>query len=147
MSNLMEDNQLYNSSKTSTKRIFTLENFNFKEQKHKINRYITHNSSPRSLEAMFSLGYTPEDLYYLDFKTFKANHPEIITLPEEMQRFKYQYTEQKRQKRIEACKIERNRLIAEIEEGKGFVQSSNSNQAFSMSNGFSSSQEKKVKCG
>ena len=43
-------------------------------------------NSPRSLEACRILGILPESLYYIDFKTYVQNNPEIIRYPKDIQK-------------------------------------------------------------
>jgi hypothetical protein len=62
------------------------------------------NLSPNSLEAIMRLGFTIEDLLYVDYKEFKAKNSDLIGLEEEVKRLKYEYLEEKRHKRIEMCR-------------------------------------------
>lgn len=45
-----------------------------------------------------------KDLYFLEFKNFRDAHPEIITLPKEVQENRYEFFERKRQEKIEEIK-------------------------------------------
>ena len=100
----MEDNHSNNISKSSLKRIYNLENINYNSLKRKINRYFLIKNSPHSIEAIYKLGFAKEDLFYIDYKDYKASHPDLISLSDEIQKLKYEYNEQKRQKCIELCK-------------------------------------------
>jgi hypothetical protein len=45
-----------------------------------------------------------KDLYFLEFKQFRDAHPELITLPKEVQESRYEFYEKKRQEKIEEIK-------------------------------------------
>lgn len=60
--------------------------------------------SPRSLEAMKRTGCELKDLYFLEFKQFRDAHPELITLPKEVQESRYEFYEKKRLENIEEIK-------------------------------------------
>ena len=45
--------------------------------------------SPRSLEACRQLGILPEELYFQDFETYIHMNPEVIGLPKEIQKIRF----------------------------------------------------------
>ena len=46
-------------------------------------------NSPRSLEACRQLGILPEELYYQDFETYVKMNPEVIGLPKDIQKIRF----------------------------------------------------------
>ena len=63
-------------------------------------------NSPRSLEALDRLGYNIDELQYLDLKQFKLNHPEVLNLPENVVKSRYDYYEKRRAIKLdEAMKV------------------------------------------
>jgi|LauGreDrversion4_2_1035121.scaffolds.fasta_scaffold221260_1 hypothetical protein len=53
---------------------------------------------------MKRVGFDLKDLYFLEFKQFRDAHPELITLPKEVQESRYEFFEKKRQEKIEEIK-------------------------------------------
>ena len=47
-------------------------------------------NSPRSLEACRQLGILPEELYYQDFETYVKMNPEVIGLPKDIQKIRFE---------------------------------------------------------
>lgn len=84
-----------------------LENIDFTSKKRKkIN-------SPRSLETLSRLGYTQDELYYINFKEFKNLHPDVRNLAKDVQESRFQFFEDKRSQRVEEAKQLRLKIINE----------------------------------
>ena len=47
-------------------------------------------NSPRSLEACRQLGINPKSLYYIKYKTYLQDNPEIIPLDEEKKKKRFE---------------------------------------------------------
>ena len=86
--------------------------------------------SPRSLEACRQLGILPDELYYQDFETYIRLNPEVIGLPKEIQRIRFENIDKYRKSTIEMIKEQRNRII-EVENSKN--NDNNNNKSFSNS--------------
>ena len=67
--------------------------------------------SPRSLEACRQLGILPEELYFQDFETYTRMNPEVIGLPKEIQKIRFDNIDKYRKDTIEMVKEQRNRII------------------------------------
>ena len=72
-------------------------------------------NSPRSLEACRILGILPESLYYVDFKTYAKNNPEIIRYPKDIQKIRFDKINSFRVETIELVKKTRQELIDQKE--------------------------------
>ena len=72
-------------------------------------------NSPRSLEACRQLGILPEELYYQDFDTYIRMNPEVIGLPKEIQKIRFENIDKYRKETIEMAKTQRERIIEELE--------------------------------
>ena len=46
-------------------------------------------NSPRSLEACRQLGILPEELYFQDMETYIKMNPEVIGLPKDIQKIRF----------------------------------------------------------
>ena len=67
--------------------------------------------SPRSLEACRQLGIIPDELYYQDFETYIRLNPEVIGLPKEIQRIRFENIDKYRKTTIQMIKEQRTRII------------------------------------
>ena len=76
--------------------LISLDNINLSSGKPRL-------TSPRSIEALDKLGYDLEELYYLDFKSFKFKHIEILNQPETIQQSRYEYFENHRKAKLDEC--------------------------------------------
>lgn len=74
-------------------------------------------NSPRSLEACKQLGILPKSLYFLDFKSYLKFNPEIIRLPPEMQKKRFDNINKFRKETINIVKQQRECII-ELEQEK-----------------------------
>ena len=61
-------------------------------------------NSPRSLEACRQLGINPQSLYYVKFKTFCDNNPDIKLLKKDLQKRRFDNINTFREEQIEAVK-------------------------------------------
>ena len=75
-------------------------------------------NSPRSLEACRQLGIKPENLYYVKFKTYLQNNPEIIRLSKELQKKRFDNINNYREEMIEAVRQKREEIIKGQEKGE-----------------------------
>ena len=71
--------------------------------------------SPRSLEACRQLGILPEELYFQDFETYIHMNPEVIALPKEIQKIRFDNIDKYRKETIEMVKEQRNIIIEKSE--------------------------------
>ena len=76
-------------------------------------------NSPRSLEACKQLGILPKSLYFLDFKSYLKFNPEIIRLPPEMQKKRFDNINKFRKETINIVKQQRECIIELEQEKKG----------------------------
>ena len=74
-------------------------------------------NSPRSLEACRQLGILPEELYYQDFETYVKLNPEVIGLPKDIQKIRFENIDKYRKETIKMVKDQRD-LIINKEKGK-----------------------------
>ena len=74
-------------------------------------------NSPRSLEACRQLGILPEELYYQDFETYVKMNPEVIGLPKDIQKIRFDNIDKYRKETIKMVKDQRD-LIINKEKGK-----------------------------
>ena len=72
-------------------------------------------NSPRSLEACRQLGINPQNLYYVKFKTFCDNNPDIKLLKKDLQKRRFDNINSFREEQIEAVKKKREEIIKEQE--------------------------------
>ena len=56
--------------------------------------------SPRSLEACRQLGILPEELYYQDFDAYIRMNPEVVGLPKEIQKIRFENIDKYRKETI-----------------------------------------------
>ena len=75
-------------------------------------------NSPRSLEACRQLGINPKSLYYIKFKTYLQDNPEIIPLDEEKKKKRFENINAYREEMIEAVKKKREEIIKEQEKAE-----------------------------
>ena len=71
--------------------------------------YPTH--SPRSIEAINSLGFELHKLYYISFEDFLYTHPELKSISKDLQEKRYNHYEAKRQEKISKAKEKRREII------------------------------------
>ena len=67
--------------------------------------------SPRSLEACRQLGIIPSELYFQDFETFVKLNPEIIGLPKEIQKMRFENIDNYRKETIQMVIDQREKII------------------------------------
>jgi len=70
-------------------------------------------NSPRSLYSMLNLGLTNADIIYISFKYFKNNNYDIIRFPKNIQKKRYDFYEEIRQKKIKQIKDYKDNKIDE----------------------------------
>ena len=75
-------------------------------------------NSPRSLEACRQLGINPKSLYYIKYKTYLRDNPEIIPLDEEKKKKRFENINAYREEMIEAVKKKREEIIKEQEKAE-----------------------------
>lgn len=68
-------------------------------------------NSPRSLEACRQLGILPEELYFQDFDTYIKLNPEVIGLPKDIQRIRFENIDKYRKETIKMVKDQRDLII------------------------------------
>ena len=90
----------------------SIEDIDFEGQKKEID-------SPRSLKACEDLGILPEELFHKKFDDFVKEHPDIINLPIEALKIRYNNIEEYRNKIIAEVKKKRNDIINERLEETG----------------------------
>lgn len=73
-------------------------------------------NSPRSLEALFRMGFSEEDLYLIPFKNFLSVYPNIRSFHKDLQRSTYDYYEAKRLEKIQESRNQRRNVIRQMEE-------------------------------
>ena len=61
-------------------------------------------NSPRSLEACRQLGIIPNELYFQDFETFVKLNPEVIGLPKDIQKLRFENIDNYRKETIQMVK-------------------------------------------
>ena len=83
-----ENKPKYNSRNTNNN-INTLETVDFKNKKVRIN-------SPKSKQALLSLGLSENELYEISMKEYIENHPELKKASSEVQEKRYNHYEQRR---------------------------------------------------
>ena len=92
------------SQKVTTTQLYSLENVSFANPKERIN-------SPRSLEALGSMGIDVHKLYHISFDDFMYMHPELKNISKDLQEKRYNHYEAKRQSKIQKAKEKRRELI------------------------------------
>lgn len=104
----------FNNSKTNKQGIprWSLENIDFEKKKNLMKKI----NSPRSLEALFRLGFSEDDLYMIPFKNFLTVYPNIRSFHKDLQKSTYEYYETKRLEKIQESRNERRKIIEQIEE-------------------------------
>ena len=85
-------------------RCVSLETVSFVDIKERIN-------SPRSLEALGTLGIDVDKLYYMSFNDFIYRHPELRNISKDLQEKRYNHYESKRQTKIQRAKDKRQEII------------------------------------
>ena len=68
-------------------------------------------NSPRSLEACRQLGILPEELYFQDFETYIKLNPEVIGLPKDIQKIRFENIDKYRKETIRMVKEQRELII------------------------------------
>ena len=92
--------------------LISLENCDYKSKTNRI-------TSPRSIEAIESLGVNKKDLYQISFQKFKSQNSDVQELPKELQKFRYDSLENFRNKTINEVKEKRQNIIEEEENNNG----------------------------
>lgn len=98
-------------------------------------------NSPRSLIACHQLGIIPDELYYQDFEVYCHMNPEMIGLPKEIQKIRFDNINKYRKETIEIVKEQRNKII-ESEKEKDKNKINNNCNDNKNENGF---EEKEIK--
>ena len=70
-------------------------------------------NSPRSLQACFSLGIEPSELYQITMDEFKLLNPDVRYLPQEMIQLRYDAEEKYRNDSINQVKEARQKIMQE----------------------------------
>ena len=68
-------------------------------------------NSPRSLEACRQLGIIPSELYFQDFETFIKLNPEMISLPKDIQKIRFENIDNYRKETIKMVIDQREKII------------------------------------
>ena len=68
------------------------------------------------MEACRRQGIIQNELYYIDYKDYCNNHPEISKLPEDIKKYRYNLLENLRKKTINQIREERLSMINKTEE-------------------------------
>ena len=68
-------------------------------------------NSPRSLEACRQLGILPEELYFQDMETYIKMNPEVIGLPKDIQKIRFDNIDNYRKETINMVKEQRMLII------------------------------------
>ena len=68
-------------------------------------------NSPRSLEACRQLGIIPSELYFQDFDTYVKLNPEVIGLPKEIQKIRFENIDNYRKETIQMVIEQREKII------------------------------------
>ena len=68
-------------------------------------------NSPRSLEACRQLGILPEELYFQDMETYIKMNPEVIGLPKDIQKIRFENIDKYRRETIRMVKEQRELII------------------------------------
>ena len=68
-------------------------------------------NSPRSLEACRQLGIIPSELYFQDFETFIKINPEMISLPKDIQKIRFENIDNYRKETIKMVIDQREKII------------------------------------
>ena len=69
-------------------------------------------NSPRSLEACRQLGIIPNELYFHDFETYVKMNPEVIALPKEIQKIRFENIDNYRKETIQMVIDQREKIIS-----------------------------------
>ena len=90
---------------------WNLENVDFEKekQKPKIN-------SPRSNEALFRLGFSEDEFYFLSYKNFLNAYPNVRGLHKDLHKTSYNHYEKKRLEKITEARKVRRKIIKILEE-------------------------------
>ena len=68
-------------------------------------------NSPRSLEACRQLGIIPNELYFQDFETYIKLNPEVIALPKDFQKMRFENIDNYRRETIKMVIEQREKII------------------------------------
>ena len=68
-------------------------------------------NSPRSIEACRQLGIIPSELYFQDFETFIKLNPEMISLPKDIQKIRFENIDNYRKETIKMVIDQREKII------------------------------------
>ena len=100
--------------------------------------------SPRSLEACRQLGILPEELYFQDFETYTRMNPEVIGLPKEIQKIRFDNIDKYRKDTIEMVKEQRNRIIESKNENPENNNNNENNNNDNSNNNNENQEEKQI---
>ena len=93
-----------------TQKLLSIVDVNFESKKKEIL------DSPRSLEACRQLGILPDELYFQDFETFLRMNPEVIGLPKDIQKIRFDNIDKYRKDTIKMVKAQRDLIIKKEKE-------------------------------
>ena len=93
-----------------TQKLLSILDVNFESKKKEIL------DSPRSLEACRQLGILPDELYFQDFETFLRMNPEVIGLPKDIQKIRFDNIDKYRKDTIKMVKAQRDLIIKKEKE-------------------------------
>ena len=116
----METDEEYKDQNENENNLISLDNCDYKSKSNRI-------TSPRSIEAIESLGVNKKDLYQISFQKFKSQNSDVQELPKELQKFRYNALENFRNKTINQVKEKRQNIIEE-EENNNINNKYNSNE-------------------
>jgi len=113
-SNNSNNHNSLNNSKSNKLGVsrWSLENIDFEKPRNPLKKI----NSPRTLETLFRLGFSEEDLYVIPLKDFLNVYPNIRSFHKDLQKSTYDYYETKRIERIQASRNERRNIIKQMEE-------------------------------
>ena len=97
------ENKPKHNSRNANNNTNTLETVDFKNKKIRIN-------SPKSKQALLSLGLSENELYEISMKEYIENHPELKKASSEVQEKRYNHYEQRRIRSINEAKEMRQQL-------------------------------------
>ena len=106
----METEEKREEQKKEDEELTNIENCDFSSKRNRI-------KSPRSVEAISSLGIVHDDLYKKSFEQFKEENKDIKELPKKLQKYRYDSLENFRKKTVEEVKEQRYKIIEEEENG------------------------------
>ena len=86
-------------------------------------------NSPRSLEACRQLGILPDELYFQDFDSFLRMNPEVIGLPKDIQKIRFENIDKYRKESIKMVISQRDIIIKNKKERNENSNVNNNNES------------------